>query len=354
MSSTASDDQGLVDLANSTRHLIDQFLSALSHPAPLPNTIANLPNPLHVLRDAAKLLKAQTTKISLLLLNKPYTPSAVAKVLRDITTTCLPAMMSAVEICEPHIWGGLLHKEVQSRVAFVMREMQVCVQDILDIAAEARDGKKDAANGRDRLTSTGVVWQACDAVMELESLGLGGVAVEKAEEYRDTIKDALEELKEWSEDEEDDEDEDKDGTSSGDEDDAHSIEDLFTAANKMPKDKPELRAVLDDALDKLKKIGFLFTALIKRRLKTFNPTVAGIQANVKALDKLFVSLRRLPPRIDELASAFYDLDEVQARKILTTCIQDCRNAITCVKKNWNDGKEDEFSAWSDKWLDAVK
>ncbi|TIA45963.1 hypothetical protein D6C83_05600 [Aureobasidium pullulans] len=101
-----SSSQTLIHLAQTQRALVAQFLASLAPNASTDTTAQlppNPPNPLHVLRDSATLLKAHTTKLALLLINKPFTPTAVTSVLRDATQTCLPAMMSAVELCRPDL-----------------------------------------------------------------------------------------------------------------------------------------------------------------------------------------------------------------------------------------------------------
>jgi len=349
--SSKTDMQTLVDLTTSSRALLTQFITSLSSDnSSSTNIPANPPNPLQVLRDSAKLLKAHVTKLSLLLLNKPFTPSALCNILREVTNVCLPAMMSAVEICSADIWGALIHHEVVARVRAVMREMEVCVAEVADTAqAEDKSTGRRPSEGksRDSLASTGVVWEACDAVIELESLDVGGLAIKRAEVYRDMIKDAIEELKEWGEDVDDDDEEDD---IASDEDD---VEDMFAAANKMPKDQPELRQLLDDSVGKLKKINMLYTAITKRRLKTFGPAAARQVVHVKTMDELVDRLKQLPEMVDELANSFYELDEDEAKTQLTAMITEAEEAIRLVKLSW-EGKEDEFTAWSTKWTEVIK
>ena len=177
------------------------------------------------------------------------------------------------------------------------------------------------------------------------------------------IKDAIEELKEWEEgdveDDDDDDDDDNDGqdeesdAASDDQDDKDSIENMFSAANALPKDRPDLKKQLATADDKLKKVAMLYAALIKRRLKTFSPSAASIKVNIATLDRLITTLRELPESVDELASSFYDLDSVQVDQVTTKCLEKARYAAGLVKLNW-DGKEDEFTTWTDKWLDVMR
>jgi len=363
--STKKDDlKSLLDLATSSRALVLQYISALLPTTQQPSVSslpAEPPNPLHVLRDSAKLLRAHVTKLSLLLLNKPFTPSALYTVLREISATCLPAMMSAVELCTADVWGELLRSEVQARVRGVMREMDVCLAEVLTVAeTEGKIGsgvRKQTAlkKNRDSLASTGVVWQACDAVLELETLDVGGLAVRKAEMYRDMIKDAIEELQDWGQ-EADSEDEDDDVADSADEAKGpmrDSIEDMFNANNKLPKDKPDLKKQLDEAIGKLKKINMLYTATIKRRLKTFTPAVARMAKHVSTMDEVINQLKEIPEMVDELANAFYELEPGMIELQIKAIVLEAEEVIKSIKLSW-DGKEDEFTAWTTKWIEVIK
>lgn len=274
--------------------------------------------------------------------------------------------MSAVDICQPQVWGVFLKQQVIARVRSVLREMDVCYDEVRKITNEELEaqGKKAAkaakGEGRDSLVSTGLVWEACDKIIELENQGIGGLAVKRAEEWRDMIKDAIEELKEWEEgdgDEEEDEDDDDDEAGSDDDQnenkDKDDFEDMFSAANALPKNRPDLKERLATADDKLKKISMLYAALSKRRLKTFTPAISSFQKNTIALDALLAALKELPETVDDLASAFYDLETEEVDQAMSKTIDLARKAAESVKLNW-EGKEDEYTAWATKWLDVMK
>lgn len=351
MAAKAGDLRTLDELILSTLALLKQFGSSLNADTTEAPSIPNPPNPLDVLRDAAKLLKAHTTKISLLGINKPFTPTAVTKVLRELSGTCLPAMMSAVQICETEkaSWGSQMAMEVHRRVRRVFREVENLLAELQSIAS----GNEPGGSRRDCLSSTGVVWESCDALIELDGMGIAGLAVYKAEQYRDSIKDAIEELQEWKEGTDlDTEGHDDALLDSGDEGvggDTDSLDDMFNAANSMPQNRPELKELVETAEARLKKIVLLYTALIKRRFKTFK---SGNRAQVKVLDKVATQLYTVQTDIDDLAAFFYDLDEDRAKEWLEKCTKEARVACQSVRLGW-DGKEDEFTAWSKKWEEAV-
>ncbi|KAK3672986.1 hypothetical protein LTR78_007097 [Recurvomyces mirabilis] len=361
MAPSEADIKALDEQVAATLTRLNEFATFLkpSTPSPLAERIEDPPNPLHVLRDSAMLVKAHTTKISLLAINKPFTPSAIGKVIRLLTAECLPAMMSAVQICEQEyaLWSTMMAKEAQARVRRVFSEMETLLQEV-----QAVSQGKGNARSRNSLSSTGVVWESCDAVIELEKLGLGGLAVQKAEQYRDTIKDAIEELEEWKNGEDPDTEghdellDSDDEAVSGDKD---SVEDIFNAANSMPSDRPELKALVEEAEAKLKKVVLLYPALLKRRFKPLNKNNSEAAeeretrtANVKRLDEALESLRKLPHQVDEMVGCFYDLDEERARKGLEKCLKEAMSASTAMKTDWK-GVEDEFTAWSVKWREAI-
>ncbi|KAF2147845.1 hypothetical protein K461DRAFT_233650 [Myriangium duriaei CBS 260.36] len=336
----------LLDHLRTSTALITQCLTLLPNSEPLPST-SPPPNPLHVLKDAALLLKSHTTKLSLLLLTPPFTPSAILSVLRTITASVLPALLSAAQLCAPDVWGALLRAEVNARVAAALRGVEACLLDVRGVADQVASGKQ-AKQQRDTLASCGVVWEACDALVELEELDVAGVALGRAKGYQALIKDALEELKGWREESVADE-----GDDDEDDEDEEDDDDIFGSGAKLPRDRPELLLALDDALGKIKRVELLYTALSKRRVKTFTKDKARIRDHVRTMDALVDGMKRMPEITDELASAFYELDDEGVEEHKKALVEEARRTIQLVSKSW-DGNEDEFTAWSTKWLEVMK
>lgn len=267
--------------------------------------------------------------------------------------------------------GELMRAELRAQV----RQLLGTWNDVLALILRAAEGRGNLignGKGKDKgptesekqeiLAATGVVWEACDALLKTCQEGVAGLLVKKAEEWRGVLLDAVEELKEWGEDVAEDGDEDK-AERSDDEDDEFGDEDeIFGAANKLGKDDKELKALLNTSVKKLKMIGMLYQALIKRRLKNF-PKAASPTTNSESsepnsdpmanLEQLMTILKAVPESVDDLASAFYDLDEEEARKILDTTCEKAKNAADLVKQSWT-GHDDEFTAWSEKWVVQVK
>ena len=359
-SNPAADLKALNDLITSTQAILARFKATLSDTTS--NTtndqkpIASPPNPLDIFSDAARLLKAHVTKLSLLVLNKPFTPTAVTKVLRELSTTCLPAMIAGVQICgqEKATYGSLLGREAAARTRRVFVELEALLAEVRSVAATGIA----SGNGRDSLSTTGVVWESCDSLAELKALGSGGLAVQKAEELRETVKDAAEELQEWAEGG-DLESEGQDALFDSDDegvegDDNDSFNGIFNAANSLPADRVELKELVGKAVEKLKKVEILYKALVKRRLKTYKTVAAveGKKSSAEYLDELMDGLKELPDSIDDMASTFYDLEEEDAKTALNECLEKARKMAVLARLNY-DGEEDEFSKWSQKWIEAV-
>ncbi len=79
---------------------------------------------------------------------------------------------------------------------------------------------------------------------------------------------------------------------------------------------------------------------------------SSVPARMKILDEVMSDLKCLPETADEMASAFYELDGDEARLTLDKCLQYATTAAGALKNNW-EGKEDEFTAWSSKWAQAI-
>jgi uncharacterized protein YukE len=262
-----------------------------------------------------------------------------------------------------------MRAEVKAQVRRLLVTWGDVLALVLKIAETRQNAQKDSAKARDNgptesekqdvLSSTGVVWEACDALLKLCADGVVGLVVKKAQELRAVLLDAIEELKEWGEDVDDDDE----AEGSDDENEFGDEDDIFGASNKIGKDDTELKALLDSSVKKLKMVGMLYQALIKRRLKTYpassisEPAAATTNGAAsppsKTLDDLMALLKTIPETVDDIAGAFYDLDDDEAKQTLDKCCGEAKRAIELVKQNWN-GEDDEFTAWSAKWMSALE
>lgn len=358
--------RALLDLTSTTLTLLAHFQSSLSPNSTADASIPPPPNPLQALKACTTLLKSHTTTLSLLLLTPPLTPSAIITKIGDVSSGPLTGLVGAA-VADGGL-GGLMQGEVKVQVRRLLGawgEVVGCVARLTERKKKLEDasgatnskGKDEGPTEGEKqevLAATGVVWEACDALVKLCDGGIAGLVVRKAEEWRNVLLDAVEELKEWGEDvdEEDDDAEGSDGEF-GDEDD------MFGAANKLGKGDKELKEILDKSVKKLKMVGVLYQALIKRRLKTFPDISAAAAATsvghkdpLATLEELMRLMKSIPEQVDDMASAFYDLDEDEAKTMLDKCCGEAKSAAILVKQSWK-GIDDEFTAWSAKWEDAL-
>lgn len=332
-------------------------------------------------RDSASLIKAHSTKISLLIINKPFTPTAITKVLRELVAGPLPALVSAVELCHADQYTRAVRKDLSWRCGRVLKEFKELVQRIPSDGEVLTDAKKNGSSGKAAekrsIPVTGLLWATCDDVISLSKPGVAGYLVHKVEQYRDTLKDIMEELKEWGEevddeDEGDDDEESNGANPSGAEDSnvgqlTESLEathiadtqamldDLLDSQQHIPRDDPDrIRERLDSCLRRLRLTALLYQALIKRRLKTLPPFPSLPGSDVPSrLDEIIDLLKSIPDRFGNLAMAFYDLDPQAIDGLMDECFFDAFAASELLAKPWTSQK-DEFTDWAKKFQVEIK
>jgi hypothetical protein len=346
----------------SVSSLITQLLAAIKSEFSPKGDGSSEVKALDLAHDAATLIKAHSTKVSLLIINVPFTPTAITTVLRELSSGPLPALATSVELCDPGIYTKVMRSELKWRVEKVLVDFRALVGDIpLDgkVLSDERKNGTVVGMGKGSLATTGVVWGACDEVVELKKLGLGGFMIKKAEQYRDTVKDALEELQEWGEETSEDEEEDEiheaavgNGSCNPAQD---AIDEMFQDQRHIPaNDVYKVRERLECTLRRLKLISLLYQAIIKRRLKTLPavPHTSGLSTTITCLDTLMPLMSRIPDSVDDLASAFYSLDDPGISNRMEECFSAASAAATVLRTSWG-GKQDEFSVWSEKFVKAM-
>ena len=339
-----------------TRTLIEQFSIGLqTNSALLPTVPSDPPNALALLSDASKVLRAQTTKLSLLVLNKPFTPSEISLILNSLCRECIPAFASATQLCPATKYTTLLHNHIQTTVASILREL---LNLLSEIPIDERGIEK--TRGRDTLASTGVIWQCCDALVELGAKGLRSYAPIRLKELEGLFNDAIEELEAWQEEETARSGHDRNNAKGQDQDtygmDSLGLEeqdDPFGMSQPAPEN---IRHLTTQVLKTLNLVKLLFPPLAKRRLRRF-PQIDSrtefeafpTEPQTRKLDLLMQSCQMLCDEADEVAGALYQHDEVEVMEhvdAMKVCVRRCLGEL---RETW-DGGEDEFTAWADKWL----
>lgn len=338
--------------------LIAQLQTPVASSTPNTTDAGTSVNALDLAHDTASLIRAHSTKLSLLIINKPFTASAITTVVRELVSGALPGLASAVELCDAGRYTRVMSEELGYHAGRVFTELETLLKAIpLDgqiLSDDAKNGT-GSTKGKGSLAMTGTVWQACDAVVELKKMGIAGLFVKKAEQYRATLKDALEELQEWGEETSDSED-DEDEAGSGTDEAQAEVDDIFGSQRHIPSEDPDkIRPRLESALKRLRLLITMYQAVIKRRFKTIPPLTAAetIRSSGKAgdnakvvtcLDEVLRVLKSIPDLADEMASAFYELEAKEIDKMMDECFLTGFAASELLSKNWV-GQEDEFSAW---------
>ncbi|KAI1758809.1 hypothetical protein GGR53DRAFT_471970 [Hypoxylon sp. FL1150] len=346
----------------------DKASDATAPPPSSPSPESESIDALSLAHDSATLIKAHTTKLSLLIINEPFTPSAITKVLRELVAGPIPALASAVQICDADKYTAVARQDLAWRCYRVLKELKSLVNIIPLTGKILPNAQKNGGNGdRGSMAATGVVWAACDDVILLKKLGIAGLLIRKVEEYRDTLKDVLEELKEYSEevDEEDDHDDAGAGQDSEVDNVADQMQNTHISTQQMlddlmnprhiPRNDPDkIRERLESCLKRLRLTTLLYTAIVKRRLKSvpLPPTTTPAPVTQR-LDEVFPLLKRLPHRFGEVACAFYELDRDTIDRAMDSCFFDAFAASEMLMKPW-EGQRDEFTEWAEKFQLGIK
>ncbi|KAI4097936.1 MAG: hypothetical protein L6R37_006754 [Teloschistes peruensis] len=347
--------------------LLEHFQTSLSTTSD-PSSSTEAPNALSVLHDSTSLLRAQITKLSLLLLNQPFTPSAIASVISSINGEILPGLMAANELCQPQSYSHILHKEVRTQLGDLVEGL---IGLICHIPKDEKWIRSLHAQREEILQGTGHVWQTCDRLIKVAGMGIVGLAVEKAEAYHALVKDAVEELEEWDPDQEDI---NPFGGSSDSGSNSDGKEPILAVVNggMANKGKPEneplamdslqitdMHAVKGSTLKTLKLIRMIYPAVLKRRISKFPPftrtssiSSLPLPAQIEILNQLMQDLRQFSEETDEIAAAIYGRDSADVERKIKVLKLLAARSIGGVKSDWAN-KEDEFSVWSMKWIERI-
>lgn len=354
-----------------TLALLEQFQDTLS-PSAATSTAEKSPkdaNALPLLSASSAALKAQVTKLSLLAITSPFTHSAVTGVLRACNDSVLPSLVTAALLVTPTEYTKAFHSEVLFLVRTTLTECTALVQQVKSIAEKKDQAKKDdpkkkedelPKSEKDATTlAAGRVWDACDAVVEVATKGVVGFVMRRVEQWRDLVKDAVDEIEDWDPEEEGDdffddlmgddkEDEDDDEADSHDNED----DDEETAALKEQK-KSTLRF--------LKPVMQVYPAIITNRLKKAGDAPLSSMSGVAKLESLMLSLQSIPEQVDEVAGALYEGNTIKSAKFLKQSQKSASQAVEAITLPWDaaDGTEgekpaeDKFTVWSRTWFKVM-
>jgi hypothetical protein len=75
-------------------------------------------------------------------------------------------------------------------------------------------------------------------------------------------------------------------------------------------------------------------------------------SNIEALDRTLEILGRIPENVDELIGEYYELHSEESIVRQDKCISLATSVVKEMRLDW-EGKEDIFTVWSEKWLEAI-
>ncbi|PGH02388.1 hypothetical protein GX51_04696 [Blastomyces parvus] len=385
----------LSSILEATLIITDQFNSSLSTPLPPSESQSNNdkssnPAPLPLLSASAAALKAQTTKLSLLAVNTPFTPSAIISVLSTVNESVLPSVVTAALLTVPAEYTRAFHAEAKLLVKDALREFRSLVGVVKMIAnsgGSGDEGKGVTVTEQQKaevMSCTGRLWKACDQLVAFADGGVVGFVAGKARQYLELVRDGIRELEEWDPEEDGDDDEDDlfwddDGELEGkgkekeedkaNDEDNDDKENINSIAN-LQSEKSHLLRLLNP-------IAQIYPAIISHRLKSKissssstsndqdqnhqpNPHLSSTQTS--QLNRLLQHLKELPGLVDEAAGSLYDHD-IDGTIMYTKKL--CRCAFLAAEvvrlpfiENTNGekevaGEEDKFPKWADTWMSVV-
>lgn len=369
----------IATLLSSTLALLDQFQETLtpSRAAETQTQTESSPSsndakPLALLSASSSALRAQVTKLSLLSITTPFTPSAVSTVLRAVNDSVLPSLITAALLITPAEYTKAFHSEILVLSRTALAEFAALIGLVKGIAEKSEKGKNDpkGTKGKEDMSkaekdsvtvAAGRVWEACDSVTGVASKGVVGFVVHRVEQWRDLIRDAVMEIEEWDPEEDEDDffddlmgDEKKKGDDEGSDEDkddgSDSDEDGNTAALLERK---------KSTLHFLKPVAQVYPAVINYRLKNAGETPLATKGGVEKLELLMLYLGRIPDLVDEAAGALYEDDEDRAVDFLKKIRANATVAVTSLELPWGeaadaDKAEDKFTVWSRTWLKVLE
>lgn len=377
--------QELNALVSSVASLLTQLEATLTglskqrpSTTPRPSNSSSDVDSLQLAHDAASLIRSHTTKLSLLIITEPFTPSAICKVLGELVSKPIPALAAAAETCDPSRYTSEFSQALITKCQAALRDLRTFVLKTPDdgkvLPAEAQEASTDGS-GKGMMPMTGIVWADCDAIVRFCNAGVPGYYIQKVEETRLTLKDIMEELKEWSEEEEDDEDDFAGEAERADFDSAVDVNDgganspgnmnqpgaaqavldsMMSSARTIPTDDTDdIRGKLDLCLRRLRLSTILCQAVTKRRLKAAPAFPAEDAAVVRTLEGAVAGLKKLPDQFEDVAMAFYDLDVEGIEAGLKVCADGAVEVVKMLEKSWG-GEGDEFTEWAAKFEEQIR
>jgi hypothetical protein len=349
-------------LLSTTLILIDQFQETISSSARTDQPSSKDAQALPLLSASSAGLKAQVTKLSLLTITSPFTHSAVTGVLRACNDSVLPSLVTAAMLVTPADYTKAFQAEVLILVRAALSDFRALVVLVKEVdEKKENEKKKDPKKKEGELVqsekeavtrATGRVWDACDAVAEVATKGVVGFVMHRVEQWRDLVKDAVQEIEDWDPEEDDDFfDDDLMGEDEADKEDEEDEDDEEETA--------ALKELKKNTLRFLKPIAQVYSSITTNRLKNAGEAPVSSAGGVAKLEALMVNLQSIPEQVDEAAGALYEANMAKSAKFLKKTQKHAAQAVESVVLPWNEvaagGQQvmDKFSIWSSAWFKVM-
>lgn len=325
-------------------------------------------DPLRLLSDSAKTLRSQVTKLSLLAITAPFTPSAISTVVGAANDSAMPSLVTAALLLTPSEYTRAFTSEARVLAKTCLKEFSTLVEEVQRLANRHDAGdftgnQELPAADKDVVTSrTGRVWDACDTVIDLVAKGVVGFVAGRVQQWHDLIKDAISELEEW--DPEDDTDFD-DLLGSDQDDDDDNDEDDYEDKEPTQEEKNQIDALhkqKKSTLRVIKPIAQIYPAIVSNRLKKGGLTVSSSSSNsqIQKLESLSSDLQSIPGHVDEAAGSLYEGSVPDSVRYLRLAKTTAERAVQLVSLPWRgenesnaEEKEDKFTVWSRTWMKVM-
>jgi hypothetical protein len=357
----------ITTLLSSTLALLSQFQETLTPARAAEAQTQTTPQsanakPLTLLSTSSAALRAQVTKLSLLAITTPFTPSALTTVLRAVNDSVLPSLVTAALLITPAEFTRAFQAEILVLARRALAEFAALVTVVKGVAEKSdakndKDKREEMAKGeKDTVTvAAGRVWEACDSLSGVAGKGVVGFVVRRVEQWRDLVRDAVSEIEEWDPEDEDDffdmigeekeeKDHDQDEDEDEDEDEDDDDSDNDTAAQLEHK-KSTLRL--------LKIVAQFYPALIKYRLQGVEEFATA--ADVGKVEILMSHLEPVSDLVDEAAGALYEDDWERAVGFLSKIRNQAAMAANLLERPWDaaTGAGDKYLVWEKTWLKVL-
>ncbi|KAE8133744.1 hypothetical protein BDV38DRAFT_257380 [Aspergillus pseudotamarii] len=350
-----------------TLTLVEQFRLTLSSPSgDSASTELSSRDALPLLSASSTALKSQVTKLSLLAITSPFTPTAVVSLLSDLNGSVLPSFVTAALLITPTDHTKAFQAEALSLTKTGLNELSSLVKEVQSIA-EGNDevhmkkkGIELSQSKKDLVTvATGRVWGACDALIDLASNGVAGFIIRRVEEWRDLVRDAVDEIDAWNPDEEGDEFFDELLSDDGKQSVGNGSEGELSEDSSDGEDNAVLYELKRTSIRLLKPVVQIYPAIITNRLKKVPEYLPSL---VNQLESLMMNLHHIPEQVDEVAGALYEADLERSIRYLKRT-KDCAvEAVKLVVLPWVEQSvtdsqqkaEDKFTNWSKTWLKVIE